>query len=103
MPRQKLLTAEIRTKIPKLYAQENEKDPMVYAKFFCPWNSWTWFATEGEAVDDGKDFKFFGMVHGQEKELGYFLLSELESVRGRFGLRIERDMYFEPCRLSEAK
>jgi hypothetical protein len=29
-----------------------------------------------------------------ESELGYFSLSELESVRGPFGLPIERDVYF---------
>ena len=64
----------------------------IVVKFFCPWNQWTWFATEGER--EGADWRFFGMVHGHEKELGYFLLSELAAVRGPGGLRIERDMYF---------
>ena len=31
-----------------------------------------------------------------EEEWGYFVLSELESVRGPLGLEIERDLYFEP-------
>src|SRR5665811_323998 len=38
---------------------------------------------------------FFGYVCGMEEEWGYFVLSELESVRGPLGLEIERDLYFE--------
>ena len=36
---------------------------------------------------------FFGMVHGHDKELGYFSLKELANVFVR-GLKVERDMYF---------
>lgn len=36
---------------------------------------------------------FFGMVHGFEKELGYFTLKQLLEVKLR-GLGVERDMYF---------
>ncbi len=88
-----LLTTELRTQLPKLYAQENVEDPIVYAKFFTPDSSWTWYVTEGDE-DDG-DFRFFGYVVGFEKEWGYFVLSELESARGPLGLPIERDLYFE--------
>ena len=88
-----LLTTELRTQLPKLYAQENVEDPIVYAKFFTPDSSWTWYVTEGDE-DDG-DFRFFGYVVGFEKEWGYFVLSELESARGPLGLPIESDLYFE--------
>ena len=38
--------------------------------------------------------KFFGSVDlGYGSELGYFRLSELQSIRLPFGLSIERDMY----------
>ena len=47
------------------------------------------------------DFKFFGLVEGHEKELGYFVLSELEEVRGPMGLPIERDLHFKPKTLEE--
>jgi len=93
---QKLLTEDIRKKIPPLYSQENVEDPIVHVKFFTPWTQWTWYATEF----DGKDI-FFGWVVGLEKELGYFSLSEMESVRGPGGIMIERDMYFNPKPLSE--
>lgn len=95
----KLLTEELRAQLPPLYAQEKEKDPMVHAKFFCPWSNWTWYVTEGRQEED--DFIFFGLVIGLEREWGYFALRELESVRGPGGLRIERDLHFRPKRKSE--
>jgi hypothetical protein len=97
-----LLPREIEMVIPKLYSQEQIDDPTVYVKFFDPSGSWTWFATEGERQSNG-DFLFFGRVDGFEKEFGYFSLLELESVRGRFGLGIERDLYFNPVALSKAR
>jgi len=92
----KLLTKDVLEKLPKLYSQENVKDPMVICKFFYPDFSWTWYAIEF----DGKD-QFFGYVDGDFPELGYFSLSELLANRGKFGMPIERDMYFKPCKLSE--
>jgi hypothetical protein len=40
------------------------------------------------------DDLFFGLVHGFEKEFGYFSVSELESAYGPYGVGIERDLYF---------
>ena len=90
-----LLTKELRRKLPPLYSQENEPDPLVLCKFFYPDFSWTWYAIEF----DGEDL-FYGLVAGFEKELGYFRLSELMENRGTLGCPIERDRYFTPCRLS---
>lgn len=89
-----LLTAELRTAMPPLYSQENTSDPIVRCKFFTPDANWTWYVTEGE--DDQSDYRFFGFVCGLDEEWGYFMLSELESVRGPLGLPIERDVYFTP-------
>jgi hypothetical protein len=94
-----LLTAELRRELPPLYAQDGEKDPKVYIKFFTPDANWTWFVTEGEA--DGDDFRFFGYVIGLEEEWGYFVLSELKATRGPLGLHIERDLYFKQGAYSE--
>ena len=98
----KLLTKEIEKKLPKLYSQEKVENPKIIVKFFCPWNQWTWFAYEGEKQENG-DWLFFGMVHGDDHEIGYFLLSDLEGATGPFGLRIERDKYFDNHRLNEFK
>ena len=85
---------------------------MVVCKFFTPDAGWTWYAIEGSPVDANGyydtdkpkvDFLFFGLVDGLEVELGYFSLTELTSIRGRFGLPVERDRYFEPTRLSAIK
>ena len=93
-----LLTKEIRDRLPKLGETDNQEDPIVQVKFFCPWNHWTWFAYEF----DGEDI-FFGYVKGDFDEFGTFSLSELESVRGPMGLGIERDIHFEPKPVSECK
>ena len=91
----KLLTKEILKTLPALHSQENNSDPMVRVKFFHPFSNWTWYGVEY----DGKDL-FYGLVDGHEKELGYFSLSELQSINVK-GLGIERDMYFTPKPLSE--
>jgi hypothetical protein len=102
----KLLPKEIREKLPALYSQDGKGGKaVVFVKFFTPDSSWTWYATEGEAVKDDSgaeiDFQFFGLVDGLEKELGYFMLSELEEVRGQMGLPIERDLHWHPKTLQE--
>ena len=94
----KLLTKELRGKLPPLYSTEKDKDPPAVVKFFTPDSNWTWYATEF----DGED-RFFGLVDGFDKELGYFSLSELASARGPLGLPIERDRWFSPKPLSECR
>jgi len=106
------LTKALLKTLPALYSQENTPDPMVMCKFFTPDAGWTWYAIEGSPVDANGyydtdkpkvDFLFFGLVSGLEVELGYFSLAELKRVRGAFGLPVERDLYFEPTRLSAIK
>ena len=102
----KLLTKKIRKQLPPLYSQDGKGGKsVVFVKFFTPSSSWTWYATEGEPVLDdlGNEigFQFFGLVDGHEKELGYFSLSELESINGPMGLPVERDLWFKPKTLAE--
>jgi hypothetical protein len=100
----KLLTPTIEATLPPLYSQEEVEDPIVRVKFFTPWSSWSWYGTEfSRTAPDGTPNLFFGWVVGQEAELGYFSLDELESIRGPVGLRIERDIHFKPRPLSEVK
>ena len=93
-----LLTKEIRERLPQLGATEHTRDPEAQVKFFTPWSNWTWYGVEF----DGEDV-FFGLVQGFEEELGYFSLSEIAEARGPYGLRIERDIGFEPTRLSKVR
>jgi|SRR5581483_10770769 len=106
-----LFPEEVRMQLPPLYAQEYEQDPLVICKFFHPLSPMTWYAIEGSPVDaDGYfdtekekvDFLCFGWVYSDFPELGYFSLSEMESVNV-MGLGIERDLHFTPKRLSEVK
>lgn len=93
----KLLTKEIREKLPSLYSNEElGLLALAIVKYFTPDSNWTWYASEF----DGEDI-FFGLVSGFEVELGYFALSELEEARGPLGLPIERDLHFEPKTLKE--
>ena len=71
-----LLPAILKEKMPALYSQENEQDPLVVCKFFDPVGSWTWYATEGSPVDeDGyfdtdkekRDYLFFGHLSRKGK------------------------------------
>src|SRR5215471_3160210 len=47
-----LLPDTLKERMPPLYSQENERDPLVVCKFFDPVGSWTWYATEGSPVDE---------------------------------------------------
>ncbi|WP_341531418.1 DUF2958 domain-containing protein (plasmid) [Nostoc sp. UHCC 0302] len=93
-----LLTAEIRAQLSALDAQSESSDAIAYVKFFTPDSNWTWYGSEF----DGKDL-FFGLVQGLDEELGYFSLSELQSVRGPMGLPVERDLHFKPTPLSQLR
>lgn len=104
----KLLTQELAKTLPKLYSQEKVEDPLVMIKFFTPDSNWTWYVIEGqpesyENASEIEDWRFFGLVDGLEEELGYFMLSELESARGPLGLKIERDTSFTPTPLSKIR
>jgi DUF2958 family protein len=94
----KLLTKEIRKRLPPLGS--NDETPLgemiAQVKFFTPDSSWTWYAVEF----DGEDI-FWGWVQGIEEECGTFSLSELQSVRGKLGLPVERDRFFRPTPLKE--
>ena len=85
----KLLTKEILDKIPNIHGQSG-MDARVYVKFFQPWGSWTWYATEYDPEGE----EFFGYVDGLEGELGYWRLGDLTGIEGPFGLRIERDKHW---------
>jgi len=97
----KLLTKELLKIIPKPYSSENIslENKMVYAKFFTPWTIWTWYVCEYNP----EDRTFFGFVEGFEGEWGYFALEELESIEHFSGLKVERDIFFKPCKFSEIK
>ena len=97
----KLLTAADRRALPALYAQEHLGDEaLAYVKFFNPCGAAVWYASEFDGGDT-----FFGLcdLGLGFPELGYFSLSELQSVRGPLGIGIEHDLYWKPRPLRECK
>ena len=92
----KLLTNAIIQKFQKTGTQDIE-NPIVIAKFFNPTGIGTWLATEFDPITK----LFFGRVDLIEKEWGSFSLEELENMKLRFGLGIERDKHFEPTPINE--
>lgn len=94
-----LMPDQIVPHIPPLYATENIEDPTVHVKLFTPWTNWTWFVIEYCPEDE----RCFGLVDGFEEEMGYFDLDEMRDIRGPGGLRIERDLYFKACPLSQCR
>ena len=95
-----LVPDEIARQLPPLYSQEEQGEHAIaVVKFFTPWTSWTWYASEY----DPEKRLCFGVVVGHEREFGYFSLDELEEIRGPGGLIIERDLYWKPKPLKECR
>lgn len=92
----KLMTKEVEKKLKKFpYGSQDGKgkSAKVLVKYFNPCGAGTWLVTEGEQTEDG-DWLLFGYVTlGYGWEWGSFMLSELESVKLPYGLKIERDLY----------
>jgi len=111
---QRLLNDELIKALPALYATEDVplEDKLIVCRFHMidqP-NGWSWYVFEGELLEayerepDGclveNDYRFFGIVHGFEKEMGYFLLSELTCLRhphaGDLVVKIDPNIFLEP-------
>ena len=98
----KLITKKIEKELAKypLYSQDSKgNEAVAICKFFL--QGFTWYVLE--AQKNGSDYEFFGIVDGLDKEYGYFTLSQLQSLRGRLGLTVERDMYFKPTQVKDIR
>ena len=92
----RLITKEIEKKFQKHPFRSQDKkgiDDTVLVKYFTPWGAATWLITEAEQQPDG-DWMLYGYCTlGYEWEWGTLMLSELQALRGPFGLTTERDLY----------
>ncbi len=73
--------------------REHTTDFEPVVKLFCPWNLAIWLLTELDPENPDIAFGLCGLGMGFP-ELGNVSLSEMESVSGPGGLRIERDLHF---------
>ncbi|QFZ85026.1 DUF2958 domain-containing protein [Variovorax paradoxus] len=68
-------------------------DPRPVVKLFTPNAGATWLLTEIDPDDQDRAFGLCDLGQGFP-ELGYVSLAELEGLRGKWGLPIERDLHF---------
>ena len=83
----KLLTVELMEKLNKAGA-----DGIVpLCKLFAPWGAETWLIT---GIEHGILYGFADLGMGCVEWGRIGTLGELEAIRGRFGLKIERDLFW---------
>ena len=75
--------------------RNRDQDHRPVVKFFDPCGASTWLFTELDPEDDDTLFGLSDLGFGTP-ELGYSSFAEIASVPLRFGLGIERDLYFKP-------
>jgi hypothetical protein len=93
----KLITADIMRRLKKNNDMNNDED--IVCKFFNPCGAATWLITRIEPEGDimwGLCDLGFDCV-----EYGTVSLQELQSVKLRFGLKIERDLHFKGGKVSD--
>ena len=108
----KLLTKEIKNKMPMLYDQEQKGlDAIIHLKLFNPCGAETWYITEANAIikitdgnitekalkdilpsDNVIDIRFYGLITGSWfDELGYFSFNELKSIGENPKINLDQD------------
>lgn len=90
----KLMTKAVEKKLlAAAKARVDSDQAVVVVKYFTPDGSGTWYISEGEK--EGDDWRLFGAcdLGMGSPELGYVMLSELESIRGHLKLPVERDLW----------
>lgn len=116
------LTKAIAKALPAIYSTEKAapSEKIAKLKIFNPCGAGTWYVFEADALVNPSeevwmplseavkknvpysDVKFFGYVTGLGcNEMGYFLLSEMQAVKGPFGIGLEIDKWYTPESLAE--
>ena len=93
----RLMTDEIRQRLPKLYSTADIEDPFIQIRYkawrYCDWN----------AIEFDGDDIFFGFVWVECPVWGYFRLSDLEAINvPHCASGIAVDRFFEPRTISSA-
>jgi hypothetical protein len=101
-----LLPYPIRENLPILGSRQRlGGQAKALAKCFTAEGQLAWYITEGSARrdPDGKavDYLLYGLVEGQCRQLDYFWLSDLATLRSPTGLSVERDSHWRPKTLEE--
>ena len=97
-----LLTKEIEARFKEVGSQQNVKDPIVIVKLFNPVGAGTWYATQYNPRSKLL-FGYVSIFGDHCDEWGSFSLVELEEVKGKLGIGIERDLWCGEKPISEFK
>lgn len=102
----RLLPYPIRENLPILGSRQHTGGAAkALAKCSTGDRSFAWYITEGSARrdPDGKagDYLLYGLVEGQCRNLDYFWLSDLASLRSPAGLAVVRDAHWQPKSLEQ--
>lgn len=97
-----LLTKEILGAFKKQGDTSNKKpdEIKIIVKFFNPAGAGTWYCYEFNE-EDGIFWCYANLGMPEFAECGTVALEELESIKGAFGLGIERDLHFGEHTLQE--
>jgi len=75
-----LLTPELIARLPELYSQEDDHDPIVHVMLHGA-NGWMWALTEySDPAPDGYPKLAFGKVYGDFPEFGYVSMGEIDEL-----------------------
>ena len=85
----KLLTAELKKTLTK--AGYDNETPI--CKLFTPWGKATWLIT---GIEDGILYGYADLGMGCVEHGSIATIEEMESIRGPFQMKIERDLYWTP-------
>lgn len=96
----KLLTKELEKQFLTTGNQRDVPDPLVVAKFWLDFGGPTWYAISY----DKELTQFFGLVCNpmfKTNQWHQFTQEDLQYATGFAGATVQRDMYFEPVKVSE--
>jgi hypothetical protein len=98
----KLFTQAILKALPTLdeSAQLSISEQKVHCKLFNPAGAGTWYLTAYDP-EEKLAFGFVNLGDPEMAELGYISITELETLRLPFGLKIERDRHFDATPLQD--
>ena len=82
--------------IPKIYDQQRNINPKVYARYFIDNSDWEWLVLEYSKLQR----LFFGLILPENK-LAYFTVEELNKIELDYGVKVELDSNFKITELKE--
>lgn len=88
----KLIDEELKRRFKEVWEQILEKKVLVLARFYAPWNDWSWYVAE--YYPEHK--VCYGFVSHEDRR-AYFSLVQIEDIQWPYWVQIQRDTCFGEC------